>query len=377
MLMMDNKLNHHSKKILFIIDDLGRGGAEKITADLASCLADQAHQVSVAVLSNDKTVQILNKKIHFIDLNIRSEFAFGKLWKNKKLNDCEKRTIDSLINSTSFDLIILGHHNGYYIYDELYQKDKVWHWIHAELIEFRNTQNPLKLLKEYLRQIRNRKKFKKLFNGKKCITVNSDLARRYQKLCPDSQLTNIANGTKIIAAPNPSQAYNKKWDCIFVGRLVAIKQVDHAIKAFLQSGLTGKMAIIGEGPERNRLEQWVRSLNTQDKVEFLGWIEQPKTYMQQSQCVIMSSFYEGSPVTLLEAISLNIPVVSYASSTGITDLFTEEYKALCLAEKQNIKELAQKLYTLVNHPIQYNTAMQRNISIDRMAEQFLQLTEQH
>lgn len=358
-------------KILFIIDDLGRGGAEKITAEFANFLSQSGHHVTVAIMNSHNKSQQLNPNIDFIDLNIRKEISFGKLWKYKKLTPSELTNIDQKINKNPYDLIILGHHNGYYLYEALEQKENTWLWIHAELLEFRPVKNPIKRLKEVIRQIRNRRKFKALFKDKKCITVNADLAHRYSLLENSAQFTSIANGVSpSILSDTPIE---KKWDTIFVGRLVAIKQVDHAIRAFVQSGLTGKMAIIGDGPEKQQLEHLVVTLNYSDRIEFLGWQENPITYMQQSHSLIMSSYYEGSPVTLVEAISVNVPVVSYNSSQGIEDIFTDEFKSHCLVEKQNISALAIRLQKTVSHPFVYDQSIQNQISMQRMANQFLKL----
>lgn len=183
----------------------------------------------------------------------------------------------------------------------------------------------------------------------------------------------IANGVADISYTTDPAPLAKKWDCIFVGRLVAIKQVDHAIRAFAQSKLTGKMAIIGDGPELEKLRHLTQTLQAQDKIEFLGWINDPKPYMLQSKCLIMSSYYEGSPVTLAEAITLSVPVVSYNSSAGIEDIFSPQFKPHCLVEKQNIAELSTKLQNIVNHPFQFDQESRQNVSIGKMAENFLKL----
>ena len=360
------------KKILFIIDDLGRGGAEKITVELANFLSDAGNDITLAVLNTSTQEQQPRTRIKLIDLEIRSDYAFGKLWKKKTLNSEEKNRINKMLNSTQYELVILGHHNGYYLYDELNQKN-IWHWIHAELIEFRPSSNYLKLLKEYLRQLRHKNSFKKVFNAKNIITVNRNLSDRYSNLVPNSNFTTISNG--VIPPLFINTNIEKKWDTIFVGRLVAIKQVDHAIKAFIYSNLPGNMAIIGDGPEKNRLMNLVEELGYKDRIKFLGWIDEPKLYMLESRSLIMSSYYEGSPVTIAEAISLNIPVISYNSSSEINDLFTESFKERCLAQKQNINELGLKLFDIVNTPFHFDQESLDLVSIDRMAKKFIGLTQ--
>ena len=64
------------KKILFIIDDLGRGGAEKITVELANFLSDAGNDITLAVLNTSTQEQQPRTRIKLIDLEIRSDYAF-------------------------------------------------------------------------------------------------------------------------------------------------------------------------------------------------------------------------------------------------------------------------------------------------------------
>lgn len=362
-----------NRKILFVIDDLNVGGAEKITTDLANHLATCGHSITLAVLNNLQQFQNVSNLVELIDLKINSKFSKSKLWSRKELNTDEIVKVDQFINSQKFDLIVLGHLNGHYLTKYIIQKDCVWHWIHGEMIELRPAKNNLKKLKEKIRFIRHKRSFTKLFKNKNLITVNRDLADRYKTIIPSSKFKIIANGINLpIISKEPNL---KLWDTIFVGRLVSIKQVDHAIKAFIQSDLSGKMAIVGDGPLKENLVHLVKSLGYDNKIEFLGWIDNPLQLMQQSKSLIMSSFYEGCPITIIEAISLNIPVVSYDSSSGVSECFTDHFKPMCLVEKQNIVDLAEKLQNAVLHPFCYDQESIERISINHMAKKFLSLIE--
>ncbi|OTG69715.1 glycosyltransferase [Acinetobacter sp. A1-4-2] len=362
------------KKILFIVDDLGKGGAEKITLDLAYTLAKNDNLVTLAVLNSSKNTLAVDSSIEYIDLNINPKFAFGKLWKFKELSKKEQETISLLINEKTFDLIILGFHNGYYLGNYLTQKKNVWHWIHGDLLEFRKFNNPLKQIKEHIRFFKNKRKFAKLFKNRNLITVNRDLESKAQTYAQPKSTVTIANGVQVsddLIAQSPYT--EKKWDVIFVGRLVPIKQVDHAIKAFSISNLTGKMAIVGDGTEREKLETLTKELNISDRIDFLGWIDNPHQLMLQSKCLVMCSLYEGSPVTLAEAISLGVPIISYNSSAGIADLFTIDTAKFGLVPKQNIKALSFALEKCVQNPYKYNQECIDKVCMDNMQEKILNL----
>ena len=358
-------------KILFIIDHLGCGGAEKITLQLAECLAKKKHSIHLAVLNGRVNHYFPSSLIIYTDLQISECFSYGKMWQKKTLQPNDKAKIDKLI-AQNFDLIITGYNNGHWLAP--YLSGNVWHWIHGDLLEKRNFQNPLKQFKEYIRHQKNKRKFSKLFTQRNLITVNRDLANKAQFYSQPNQTITIANGVDIPKELlNQSQNFKKEWEVIFVGRLVPIKQVDHAIKAFAMSGINGKMAIVGDGSERKKLEALTIELGVSDQVDFLGWINDPRELMLQSKCLVMSSLYEGSPVTLAEAIALNIPIVSYDSSSGIQDLSCINCHALKLSPKQNIHSLSKNLSKTYLLNSKYCIACQKKICLDQMSKQFLKL----
>ena len=206
------------------------------------------------------------------------------------------------------------------------------------------------------------------------ITVNRDLESKAQTYTQPKSTVTIANGVQIsddLIAQSPYT--EKKWDVIFVGRLVPIKQVDHAIKAFSMSNLSGKMAIVGDGSERQKLEALTKELNISDRVDFLGWVDEPHTLMLQSRCLIMSSLYEGSSVTLAEAIFLGLPIFSYNSSSGIQDLSCPNCDALKLSPKQNINLLARNLAKISIVNTYYCKDCYKKIHLNQMSKQFLKL----
>ena len=360
-------------KILFIIDHLGCGGAERITLQLAEYLAANDHSIHLAVLNGRLNYYHCTSGIDYTDLQLGESFAYGKIWKNKVLSPDEKTKIDTLLTN-NFDLIITGYNNGHWLAP--YLKGNVWHWIHGDLLEFRKFNNPLKQIKEHIRFFKNKRKFAKLFKNRNLITVNRDLESKAQTYAQPKSTVTIANGVQVsddLIAQSPYT--EKKWDVIFVGRLVPIKQVDHAIKAFSISNLTGKMAIVGDGTEREKLETLTKELNISDRIDFLGWIDNPHQLMLQSKCLVMCSLYEGSPVTLAEAIALGVPIISYNSSAGIADLFTIDTAKFGLVPKQNIKALSFALEKCVQNPYKYNQECIDKVCMDNMQKRILQLCD--
>lgn len=359
-------------KILFIVDHLGCGGAEKITLKLAEYLASNGHDIHLAVLNGKSNHYSCSKIIKYIDLKIQISFAYGKIWKNKKLTESEVHQINELLKY-SFDLIITGYNNGHWLAP--YLKGNVWHWIHGDLLEVRKFNNPLKQMKEYLRFFKNKRKFSKLFHNRNLITVNRDLENKAKRYANPSLVKTIANGVNIPPIYlNQYASTEKKWDVIFVGRLVPIKQVDHAIKAFAMSDTDGRMAIVGDGTERQKLEDLTRELKIANRVDFLGWVDYPYEYIASSKCLVVTSRYESFGLVLAESIILKTPIIAYNCSSGVNDIFSlqkdmENY----LIPYNNITLLSQKLESCLKSPYNIKQETQEILQIKNMASKFISL----
>jgi len=109
---------------------------------------------------------------------------------------------------------------------------------------------------------------------------------------------------------------DEKSDVIFVGRLIKDKNVDVLIKAIklLKEEMTDvKCLIIGDGPERAKLEKSVRDFELEENVEFLGFLEKHDdviSYMKASNVFVLPSTREGFGIAALEANACGLPVVT-------------------------------------------------------------------
>lgn len=360
------------KKILFIIDHLGCGGAEKVTIELADYMARQGHDVTLAVLNGKKDYFKTPASIHYIDLGFSDFFAHGKLWNDRFLTETEQQILQQLL-AQQFDLIIPEYNNGHWL--RPYLSGNVWHWVHGDLIEKRPTHSLFKKIKENLRVSRYTRKFVKLLDGANIVTVSQHLTDKYRPLLPNSTLLTIHNGVdqqKLYQSLNEVQI-DQQWDVIFVGRVHKIKQVDHALIAFAQSGLTGRMAIIGDGPERDMVQNLICDLNLQDRIDFIGRVNNPAPYMINGKCLVSSSFAEGTPMCIAEALLLGLPVVAYACSSGICEQLSAPHMQRGLIAPQNRQALAKGLYDMVQQPYVITDEDKHKISMHHMYQRFMKL----
>ncbi|MEO0119274.1 MAG: glycosyltransferase family 4 protein [candidate division WOR-3 bacterium] len=111
---------------------------------------------------------------------------------------------------------------------------------------------------------------------------------------------------------------NYKFYFLTACRLVEVKNIPLQIKTI--SELVKKypdiiLIIVGDGPERKKLEKLVKKLNLLKNVKFEGWQEDVVSYMKTSDCFLFSSNYEGYGLAVIEALFCGLPVI--ATKVGV------------------------------------------------------------
>lgn len=103
-----------------------------------------------------------------------------------------------------------------------------------------------------------------------------------------------------------------------IGRLTQQKQFAVLIGAFavLRQNVDCRLAILGEGEDRNALEGLVRDLGLTESVALLGFVKNPFSYLLRSSLFVLSSAWEALPTVLIESLWLGVPVVATDCPSG-------------------------------------------------------------
>lgn len=106
---------------------------------------------------------------------------------------------------------------------------------------------------------------------------------------------------------------------ISCGRLSKIKHQEVAIQIIKEicKEIETRLLIIGDGPERKAYESLVEDLGIEDKVLFLGYIDNPMSYMKKCTCLLQLSEKEGFCNTIVEALYAGIPCLTTDSGGPI------------------------------------------------------------
>lgn len=106
--------------------------------------------------------------------------------------------------------------------------------------------------------------------------------------------------------------------------------------------------IIGDGPEKNKLQNLVLRLNIKDKVKFLGYSNKIDTILKQSHLYINTSYFEGFPNSVVEAAHLGIPLICSQSHGGINEILSKgKFGTIYL---NGYEELAKEIKKYISNP---------------------------
>ncbi len=141
---------------------------------------------------------------------------------------------------------------------------------------------------------------------------------------------------------------------VCVGRLVAAKGQHILLRAFSRlcaKGHAMHLTYVGDGPDRTHLEREVAELELGGRVTFCGALnhDQTREEIAKADIFALSSFAEGIPVALMEAMAMGIPCVS-TYVAGIPELIRNNVDGL-LVPPSSVESFASAIESLVRDPV--------------------------
>lgn len=334
-----------AKKVLFVINNLSGGGAERILVNILNNLNSNNIEPTLYLFEKEgKYLKDLNKNINIISTNdlFLYEYGEGLIGKVKKYTYRYTIGMSHLKKiMKDYDLVVSFLEKSVtYITTKAASKVGIpcYCWIHN------NLDDSLSNLHFILSNIAYKKADKVISVSKECEEIAK---KRFPIL--EKKIETIYNPIDIDNIRKKSLENNEfklpdKINIVAIGRLNYQKGFDVLLKSFEKvSRLNSEvhLSILGEGELEDELKQLCSELKISDKVSFLGFIENPYCILQQSDIFVLSSRYEGLPTVLIEALALNLNIVSTKCS-GVNEIL-EKGKYGILVEIDNVESLYQGL----------------------------------
>ena len=158
----------------------------------------------------------------------------------------------------------------------------------------------------------------------------------------------------------------KSHDLIFVGRLVPNKGIDLLLDAVTTAPL--RLAIVGDGPLRSRIEAEIHDRKLEERVTMSGWLPSAgdvAELINRSRVLAMTSYNEGGPRVLVEALACGVPVL--ATRVGIAPELVARHRCGLLVD-WDASDVARKARALLDDPAELGAMGRRGIDLSREFE---------
>ena len=309
------------KKVLFLIHDLGQGGAEKVLVNLVNNMDRSKFDISVTVLfGGGVNEQFLAPDIHFravFPKEVPGNSKLMKLLTPAQLHKlCVKEHYDievSYLEGPSAR-VISGCQNP---------NTKLVSWIHVE-------QHTMDKLAGSFRSEKEARACYDRFDQTVCVSqyVHDDFCQllNFQKPC--RVLYNTVESDKILTGAGeaaPELSDDGMVRLIAVGTLKQSKgymRLLNIIKRLRDEQYPVHLYILGIGPLQQEMEEFIRQNKLHDTVTLLGYRTNPYKYVSKCDLFVCASFAEGFSTAATEALIVGTPVCTVEVS-GMKEMLGE------------------------------------------------------
>jgi glycosyltransferase involved in cell wall biosynthesis len=168
--------------------------------------------------------------------------------------------------------------------------------------------------------------------GAECLIEAMELIEKREECHPEF----ISGSINIFTNKNPSQDKKKN---------------DRFRNKFGMTNFNLKLKILGDGTQRKNLEAMRNQFGLKNKIEFLGFKNNPANFYQQIDILIIPSLWEGLSIVALEAMAVGVPIIA-SNSGGLREIIKDDStyggstkggKTGLLFKSRNSKDLAKKI----------------------------------
>ena len=335
------------KKILFLIHDLGQGGAEKVLVNLVNSLDRTKFDVSVTVLfGGGVNEQFLQSDIHFhavFPYMIPGNSHWMKLMTPQQLHKyCIKESYDievSFLEGPSARIISCCDN----------ARTKTVCWIHCNFF----SEN------EFTSSFRNLKEATNCYQRfDKIICVSQYMKENFCRWIPVENKTevlyNVVDSDRILSLADEPAVEIPNLNVsqiVAVGTMKEVKGFDRllrTIKRLRDEGCKNHLYLLGSGPQEKKLRKQIAEDNMQPYVTLLGYQLNPYKYVAKCDLFVCSSYSEGFSTAATEALIVGTPVCTVDVS-GMKEMLGEHNEYGVVTENTE-EALYQGIKSLLDDP---------------------------
>lgn len=341
------------KKILLINKSLVVGGVETVVKTQYKTFKMSGHSVDILLFKDTINFQVQDSQnIYYIDnySSIRSFIA-----------DQEKKS--------AYDIIICHAQS-----ERICRKVKSLHRDNT-LFVIHGMHSKKLLSGNFLARYLRKKRMQFLYRDQNLITVSDAVKDDIDSIKINyKKIKTIYNPFDIehinILACQKFDVKIKKQYLVWVGRISEEKNLPFLLDVYYPLATLYDLVIIGDGSQKiiSSLNQKIKHLNIENRVHFLGFIENPYPYIKNANALLLTSDNEGLPTVVLESLILNTPVFS-RNIPAIYEILSKYFpEGIFMSEEKKLT--AEQILSNLNTPINIQK-VQRSLSFESSNSQYL------
>lgn len=294
-------------KILFLIHDLGQGGAEKVLVNLVNNMDRSKFDISVTVLFGGG----INEQFLASDIHFSAVFPKEVLGNSKLMKLLTPKQLHRLCVKEHFDIEVsyLEGPSARVISGCQDKDTKLVSWIHVE-------QHTMGKLAGSFRSEQEARACYNRFDQTICVSqyVHDDFCQLLDFQKPCRVLYNTVESDKILAGASeeaPELTDDGMVRLISVGTLKQSKgymRLLKIVKRLRDEQYPMHLYILGIGPLQAEMEEYIRRNELQDTVTLLGYQTNPYKYVSKCDLFVCASYAEGFSTAATEALIVGTPV---------------------------------------------------------------------
>lgn len=308
-------------KILFLIHDLGRGGAEKVLVNLVNHMDRSKFDISVTALFGGG----VNEQFLAPDISFRTVFPKNIPGNSKLMKLLSPEQLHKLCVKEHYDIEVsyLEGPSARVVMGCPFTDTKKICWIHVEHHTFDKVSGYFRNDKEALQCYNS---FDKII----CVSeyVKEDFVSLTNIKVPCEVLYNTIESDKIREQSKEPITFAFSSDTvnlIAVGTLKESKGYNRLfaiINRLKQNGFYIHLYVLGDGPQKEELTKLISDLSLNEQITLLGYDTNPYKYVAKADVFICSSFAEGFSTAATEALIVGTPVCTVDVS-GMKEMLGE------------------------------------------------------
>jgi len=312
-----------NKKVAFLINSLDTGGAQKILLTLYDEFIAQDLMNDIICLEN-KIDYKLNKSTNVILLSNKKPVRTG-IFKFLSIPYFAFRLL-LLVRKEKIDIIVSHLYRSNYInvLAQIFGSKHKSIIVNHMYVSFEKNKGLLGKTNLFLiRYLYAKANALVLISKKMLLDIKKHLKNHGNEIVIYNPHNKAEIEKKTLKPITEFKFKKSKYYLISVGRLIARKRVEDIIEAM--SKLTNtysnlELIILGDGPEKLKLEKLSDSLNLSTKIHFMGNVANPYKFISHSDIFILSSESEGLPNVIIEAMYCKTAVISTDCPTGPSEI---------------------------------------------------------